>query len=289
MKFTVQTETLSLLRQALASQCDGVRFGPEFCEWKIPTLELLKQAYEEVKEIGKRFTYVSPIVSNQGIEKIKEQRAFLRDLKSVEVVIGDIGILNLLQDYRGLQLRLGRPRVYIPARCPWSQITRMPDPSFFTRLKVEKIFYQTSLNYMRSLGYYKSLGVMGADVDWIPKCFPHFKNIIKNGFKLAVHTYAIPVAVTMRCHMARFLGEVDPALCTKPCLGKAFNIRQKELERDFILHGNVVFRPVESQQREVRQLQRIGVDELILSMGPVSKLLTTKDLNEAIAALSRGV
>ena len=289
MKFTVQTETLSLLREALESQCDRVRFGPEFCEWKIPNLELLKQAYEEVKEAGKPFTYVSPIVSNQGIEKISEHLAFLRDLEGVEVIIGDIGVLNLLQDYGGLQLRLGRPRVYIPARSPWSQITRMPDPSFFTRLKVEKIFYQTSLNYARSLEYYKSLGVMGADVDWIPKGFPHYKKIIRNGFKLAVHAYAIPVAITMRCHMARFLGEVEPALCTTPCLSKAFNIRQKELERDFILHGNVVFRSVESQQRDVRQLKRMGVDELILSMGPVSKLLTTKDLNEAIAALSRGV
>lgn len=289
MKFTVQSETLSSLREALASQCDGIRFGPEFCEWKIPSLEHLKQAYEEAKEAGKRFTYVSPIVSNQGIEKLREHLAFLRGFEGVEVVIGDIGVLNLLQDYGGLQLRLGRPRVYIPARSPWSQITRMPDPSFFNRLKVEKIFYQTSLNYLRSLEYYKSLGVMGADADWLSKCFPHYKKIIKNGFILAVHAYAIPVAVTMRCHMARFLGEVEPALCTKPCLSKAFNIRQKELERDFILHGNVVFRSVESQQRDVRQLQRMGVNELIIPMGPVSKLLTTKDLNEAIAALSSGV
>jgi len=285
MKFTVQTETLHQLREALASQCDSIRFGPEFCEWKIPSLEHLKQAYKEVREAGKGFKYVSPILSNHGIEKIREQLVFLKGLNDVEVVTGDLGALNLLSECGGVVLRLGRPRVYIPARSPWSQITRMPDPGFFTRRKVEKIFYQTSLNYVRSLEYFKSLGVMGADVEWIPKCFPHYKKIIKNGFKIAVHTHAIPVAVTMRCHMARFLGEVEPALCTKPCLSKAFNIRQKELEKKFILHGNVVFRAVEPNEREARQLKRTGVDELIIPMSPVSRLNTVNELDEVMVAL----
>jgi hypothetical protein len=286
MKFTVQTETLHQLKEALASQCDSIRFGPEFCEWKIPSLETIKQAYKEVKEAGKGFKYVSPILSNHGIEKIREQLDFLKGLNSVEVIIGDLGALNLFSGCGGVMLRLGRPKVYIPARSPWSQITRMPDPGFFTRRKVEKIFYQTSLNYVRSLEYFKSLGVMGADVEWIPKCFPHYKNIIKNGFKIAVHTHAIPVAVTMRCHMARFLEEVEPALCSKPCLSKAFNIRQKELEKSFILNGNVVFRAVEPSEGEARQLKRTGVDELIIPMGPMSKLDTTRELDEVMAAFT---
>ena len=289
MKFIVQTESFSLLKEALASRCDGIRFGAEFCEWKLPILEVLKRVYEEVKDAGKNFSYVTPILSNDGVDKLREQLAFLKDVEGAEVIIGDIGALNLLQDYKGLRLRLGRPRVYIPARCPWSQVTRMPNPSFLTRLKVEKIFYQTSLNYMRTLEYYKSLGVVSADVDWIPKGFPHFKTIIKNGFSLSVHTHAVPVAVTMRCHMARFLGEVEPALCTKPCLSKAFNIKQREVQRTFVLHGNVVFRLIESSQKEVRELHKLGIEELIVPMGPVSRLTTTKEVNEAITTLSGGV
>jgi len=289
MKYTVQTESLSLLKEALASRCDGIRFGAEFCEWKLPTLEVLKRAYEEVKGEGKNFSYVTPVLSNDGVDKLREQLVFLKDVDDAEVIIGDIGALNLLKDYRGLKMRLGRPRVYIPARCPWSQITRMPNPSFLTRFKVEKIFYQTSLNYVRTLEYYKSLGVMSADIDWIPKGFPHFKKIIKNGFSLSVHTRAVPIAVTMRCHMARFLGEVEPALCSKPCLSKAFIIKQEAVQRTFVLHGNVVYRLVESPQRDVKELQRLGVDELIVPMGPVSRVTTTKDVNEAISALTGGV
>ncbi len=286
MKFTVHAETLSQLGEALESRCDGVRFGMEFCEWKIPTLETLKRAHEKVVDAGKRFTYIVPILSNEGIEKIRGQLAYLGEYEGVEVVIGDIGALNLLQGYEGLRLRLGRPRVYIPGRSPWDQITRMPNPSFFARRKVEKIFYQTNLNYGRALEYYRGLGVEGADVDWIPESFPHYRKIVRNGFRLAIHTYAVPAAVTMRCHTARFLGEEEPALCTKPCLGRAFNIHQTELDKGFVLHGNVVFRLVESTRKDVRGLKGIGVDEMVLPMGPVSRLRTAGDLDEAITTLS---
>jgi hypothetical protein len=289
MKFTVHAETLSQLGEALASRCDGVRFGMEFCEWKIPSLDALKRAHDEVADAGKAFTYVVPLLSNEGIEKTREHLAFLGDYEGVEVVIGDIGILNLLEKYDGLRFRLGRPRVYIPGRNPWDQITRMPNPSFFARRKVEKIFYQTNLNYGRALEYYRGLGVMGADVEWIPKSFPHYKKIMKNGFSLAVHTCAVPVAVTMRCHTARFLGEAEPSLCTKPCLSRAFNIHQKELEKSFVLHGNVVFRLAESTWNDVRRLKEIGVDEIVLPMSPVSQLRTTEDLDETVSTLSRGV
>ena len=289
MKFTVQTESPSLFKEALGSLCDGIRFGAEFCEWKIPDLEALRRAHIEAKEAGKAFTYVTPITSNVGIDKLREQLAYIKEAGDTKVTIGDVGVLNLLQKYDGIRLHLGRPRVYIPARCPWPQITRMPNPSFLTRLKVEKIFYQTSLNYARTLEYYKSLGIVGADVDWITKGFNHLKPIIKKGFCISVHTHAIPVAVTMRCHMARFLGEEDPALCSKPCFSEAFAIKQTELQRSFILHGNVVFRQAEHTHKDVRQLQRLGVDELIIPMGPVSGILTGKDVDDAIATLSVGV
>jgi hypothetical protein len=289
MKFTVHAETLSQLEEVLASRCNGVRFGMEFCEWKIHTLEALKRAYGDVTDAGKAFTYVVPILSNVGIEKTQEHLAYLNDYDGVEVVIGDIGILNLLQKFDGLRFRLGRPRVYIPGRNPWDQITRMPNPSFFARRKVEKIFYQTNLNYRRALKYYTGLGVEGADVDWIPKSFPHYTKIVKNGFRLAVHTYAVPVAVTMRCHTARFLGEAEPSLCTKPCLSRAFNIHQKELDKSFVLNGNVVFRLVNSTGKDVRGLKRMGVEELVLPMGPISQLKTSDDIDVAVTNLSRGV
>ncbi len=288
MKFTVHTESLGHLMEALESWCDGIRFGAEFCEWKIPSLRALKEAHESVRDSGKAFTYVTPILTNAGANKIRDQLDYLRGLEDIEVVIGDIGALNMLQGH-DLHLRLGRPRVYIPARSPWDQITRLPDPSFFARRKVEKIFYQTSLNYGRALEYYRSLGVEGADVDWIPKSFPHLKKVTKKGFRLAMNTYAVPVSVTLRCHMARFIGETEPARCSIPCSDSAYDIKQPELGKSFVLHGNVVYRLVDHQRNDVKKLRKNGVEEIVIPMGSVSKISTAEEIDDAITKLSSGV
>ncbi len=158
------------------------------------------------------------------------------------------------------------------------------DPSFLTRRRVEGIFYQTGLNYRRSLDFYRTCGVVGADIDWVPKSFPHFRQVAEVGFKLAVYTYAVPVTITGRCHTARFLGEKDPTLCTRPCLEKAFTLKQREIGMSFMLQGNVLFKLVEHHKKDVKELQKTRVDEIILPMGSVSKLKTAKDVDQAIAA-----
>jgi collagenase-like PrtC family protease len=288
MKFIVHCETLKQLNRALDSKTNGIRFGVEFCEWKIPSLETLKQAYETVEEAGLAFTYITPLLSNEGMEKTRKHLDYLETFENIEVVIGDLGMFNLLSKYENLQFRLGRPRVYIPGRNPWDQITRMPNPSFFSKRKVEKIFYQTNLNYVRTLEFYSGLGINSADVDWISKSFLNYKQLITKGFDLAIHTFAVPVAVTMRCHTARFLGEDKPAHCSKPCLTNAFNIHQNELKKEFVLSGNVIFRLVGHSRKEVSEINKIGIDEIILPMGSISRLHSSGDLNNVINDLLDG-
>ncbi len=111
---------------------------------------------------------------------------------------------------------------------------------------------------------------------------------MKNGLDLSIHTFAIPVAVSLRCHSARFLGEKEPSLCSKPCLTKSHLIRQKELKKSFVLHGNVVYRLVDSQYREVNQLQRMGIKEFIIPTSPLFNSQNIDEINEVIATLSRG-
>ena len=288
MMFTVYAEASPLLQQAVRSKCDRIRFGSEFCESKLPSLQALERAYDDVQKAGKAFTYVTPPCSNASISKIRSHLALLNEVGKLPVVIGDLGTLNILHDFPNLQPHLGRPRVYIPARCPWNQITRMPNPSFFTRRRVERIFYQTSLNYQRAREYYLNMGVRAVDVDWIPKCFPRFKPIMKSGFHLSVHTYGIPVAITMRCHTARFLNETNPQHCTQPCQDQAFNIQQNELEQAFILHGNVVYRPVFHQNNDLKRLQKMGVKELVIPLGPLSKVSTAQEIDKTLTALIHG-
>ena len=44
MKYSVQTDNVRAVREALGSNCDRIRFGSEFCEWKIPSLKEMLEA-----------------------------------------------------------------------------------------------------------------------------------------------------------------------------------------------------------------------------------------------------
>ncbi len=288
MKFAAHVESMELLNEALASECQSIRFGAEFCELKIPTLEQLNAAYSRTREAGKSFCYVTPTVSEIGIKKLSEHFTYLKKLDDVEIVIGDFGALNLLDDSRdagNLSLRLGRTRVYIPARSPWPQITRVPNVPQPALERVEEIFYQTGLSYKRSLECYRSFGINAADVDWIPKCFQSYSDLVKSGLDIAVHADIIPVTITEKCHMARFLGEDDYFSCSRPCQSKALSIKQSDLGVKLILCGNVAFSVVNTESDDIKKLQASGIDEIIISMNHATKLLTSSKVNGTIARL----
>ena len=73
MEFSVQTDNLKSLQEAVNSKCSDIRFGSEFCEYKIPRLEELQKAYQTVCESNKTFTYVTPRLSNAGIKLLIKQ------------------------------------------------------------------------------------------------------------------------------------------------------------------------------------------------------------------------
>jgi hypothetical protein len=138
-----------------------------------------------------------------------------------------------------LKLALGRQLVYTPSRCPWNQITEQ-SVNIFTKRKVSQIFYQTALNYQPTIDFYRGLGAIGADVDWIPEMFSNLNFLIRNGLPVSVHMHSIPVAITRKCHMARFLGEEDLDRCSRPCHTKAYSMENEYLGIDMVVLGNTV-------------------------------------------------
>ena len=185
MRISVQVENLQILKEAVQSHCDKIRFGSEFCERKIPSKTLLQNAYTLVHNAGKEFVYQTPRVSNRALETIRDHFDLLNDMDSITVVINDLGVLNIIAEYPDLNPHLGRQLIYIPSRCPWSEITEHK-MDFFARRRVAKIFYQTSLNYQPTIQFYKDLGVHSVDVDWIPKSFPSFNFLVKNGMHIII-------------------------------------------------------------------------------------------------------
>ncbi len=284
MDITIQVGNLPLLREALASTCQRIRFGSEFCMYALPPLESLKEAYKLSKDAGKDFVYSTPRLSDNAMNTIRKHLHLLNSLGGATVIVNDLGTIKVLREFSSLKPHLGRQLVYTPSRCPWNMITEH-SVNFFTKRKVEEIFYQTSLNYEPTIEFFKGLGVIGVDVDWIPELFPNLSFISGNKLKVSVNMHSIPVAITRKCHMARFLGEENLDTCSRPCYTKAYFMNNKLLETDLYLNGNTVFRLKEPTKKMVSTLSKLGVNELVLTLSPLTTASLQTQLGNFIKSL----
>lgn len=284
MIFTVQADNPKTLNEALASNCTRIRFGPEFCEWKIPTSKALETAFTLTGEKGKEFAYVTPHVSSKNLEKLNEQLTYLNNQGKITIVVNDLGVLGQVEQFSNLKPHLGRQLITALGRCPWKQITEL-EVDRMERGRVEKTFYQTSLNYEPTIQSFKENRVQGADVDWISQSFPYYDFLAANGLDYSVHLHSIPVTITRRCHMARFLDVENLERCPRPCDTQAFRIRSETLDMDLFLYGNVVFRLAEPTQNDINRLYKSRASEFVITMNPLTKIKSQNDINSLIQKL----
>jgi len=284
MNVAIQTGNLPLLREALASESRKMRFGSEFCMYALPSTSALETAYTSTRDAGKEFAYVTPRLADTYMDKVREHLSLLDDLGGATVVVNDLGTLSITREYPSLTPYLGRQLVYTPSRCPWKEITEHP-VSYFTKRKVKRIFYQTSLNYEPTLEFFKGLGVVGADVDWIPEIFNNLKPLTQRDLQVSVHLYSVPVAITRKCHTARFLGEQSLDQCSRLCYTKAYSMENELLDIGMYLHGNTVYKLADPDKNTMNQLARWGVGELVLTMSPLSKVSSHAELEGVLKSL----
>jgi hypothetical protein len=281
MEVGVQVNNLKMLQEAIKSNCNNIRFGSEFCMFRVPSMDQLKEAYLLTKSGGKKFSYVVPRLSDNTLTKIQKHLAFLNKVGKIIVAVNDLGALHILNNYAGLKPHLGRQLVYMPARCPWGN----PDEfkvGFFVKRKIEKLFYKTSLHYKPTIKFFKNLGVQGADVDYIPQCLPHFGFIVRNGINLSVHLHVIPATITRKCHMARFLGERNLEQCSKPCDTVAFRMKNDSLGDELLLEGNVVFRSVIQKNKDIGRLHNLNVSEIVITMTPLTGIENHHEIDKFV-------
>jgi hypothetical protein len=90
------------------------------------------------------------------------------------------------------------------------------------------------------------------------------------------------VAITRKCHMARFLGEENLDQCSRPCYTKAYSMDNELLDIGMYLHGNTVFKLTDPDRNTITQLAKRGINELVLTMSPLSKVNSQTQLNSII-------
>ena len=286
MNVVTQTDDLRLFHEALRSRCSGVRLGSEFCEQLLPSQRELAEAVELAQKAGKPFTYVTPRLSNAGIDRLKGHLAFLNEKQETHIVFNDLGTLNILGCHSNLHPHLGRHMLLVPSRSPWvGQHLQREDLSARRRRWLRSLFSSTSLNYRPTIETYRGYGCERADMGWLPRTFSSLAFLVENGLRLSVHLHLVPATFTRKCHTARFLGEADPEECSKPCLHRPFLLRNEPFGMEFILHGNAVFQLVEPHPRDVKALEEAGVAELVLTMNLVTGIDSAEKIDDTISDL----
>jgi hypothetical protein len=289
MRVAVQTDNPRLFREAVGSRCSSVRFGSEFCEHLLPTKARLQRMYEVSHEAGKDFVYVTPRLSNAGIESLREQLAALDEMAKQadhsvsSVVVNDFGALNILHRYPNLRPQLGRNLLLVPARSAWAERhVESEGPSTELGGWLQALYSSTSLNYQVTIDLYRGYGCEGVDVDWVPTILPSHRALAECGLSLSVHLYLIPVTFTRKCHMARYLGEQSPETCSMPCLRRAFVLRNEALKDyglDFFLAGNTV------SPQDALHLMSAGVSDVVLTLNPITEIDASRKIDDLITHL----
>jgi len=298
MKSSVQTNNLGLLEEVASGSCDAVRFGSEFCEYSMPTLNELKKAYEIVNAKGKEFTYVTPRLSNGGIEKLRRQLTFLDKQGKSDIVLNDYGALNILEGYPNLSPHLGRQMVRLPARSPWARLlikggiffkpggkNVLTKGGFLKKRWYRRVFSSSSLDFQYTVELLLDHGVRRADVDWIPHAPSSFVFMKSKGFDLSVHLHLAPVAFTRRCHTARFLGESSLKKCSRPCSARAFLLRNELCDLSVWLNGNAVFNYTQPTPVELRNLKKGDFAEFVVTTNPITGMTSREKIDEFITLL----
>ena len=55
---------------------------------------------------------------------------------------------------------------------------------------------------------------------------------------------------------------------------------------DFLLNGNSVFRLIQPTQEDILEMQRVRVSEVILTLNPITRMNTAKEIDDFIMAQS---
>ena len=145
-----------LLRRALPPErLAGVYFGVEFCQRLIPGVEEVREALRLVEAAGLSFSFVTPPVTDPGIDSLISRFRLLQEEhrrdREIEIVVNDWGTLRVLRnrfpDLRPVLGRLMNRMVRDPRVAPFYASANAPPEG----LRVVQQSSVTNPYYHRSL------------------------------------------------------------------------------------------------------------------------------------------
>ncbi|MES0491481.1 MAG: hypothetical protein ABUK01_15915 [Leptospirales bacterium] len=219
-----------------------VYFGSEFCEYLIPSKRELINAHEKSLSDGFDFTFVTPPVTDTGVEKLQVLFEYLDSVEmEIEVVANDWGVVTLASRFEFLQPVMGR------------LLNKMlREPRFNTMYKNSevpkaplKIFQNSGIssNFMEIIKRYR---IKRIELDNLYQGFGEDLNL--HGLDASVYLPYGYIASGRMCYYAavgrptevRFLYGRE---CQKQCIGNsATMVSEKTADLNNIIQkGNTVF------------------------------------------------
>lgn len=248
-------------------------FGSEFCQYRIPTVDDVKIAYEMSLQRGYQFTFVTPYVPEAGLQKLLPIFTWLHERdETVEVVVNDWGIsYAVATQFPKFELNVGRllnkmirdPRVahlYNEENAPQ---------------RAKSVFMNTSLDTPYFSQFLKRLNVKRIEFDSFIQ--PVEKTVDSFGIPASLYIGFGVIATGRSCLVGtlhkpkeeKFLGDVQ---CKQQCthyVAKMENKRERlgEIVVQTMQKGNTAF----YQQTDTlveegfEQAKRMGIDRIIVS------------------------
>jgi hypothetical protein len=260
-----------------------VYYGNEFCERLIPSLQDLKKILDYIKMRRLDFSFVSPYVTNMGLERLKVLFEFLKAEKlNCEVIVNDWGVLNLIkQKYPELRPVLGR---LLTKQKRGPRLIKLLKRKIRPRLIVNpenpsqrEIIIQKSLPLDLD-SYYKgsnagsvpiihnfliSQGIRRIELDNIAQGM--LLKLPKDKISASVYTPYVYITTTFFCPTAgceekkRALRKRNP--CRRQCQKYLFKLRHKTIPKVIYLKGNTQF--YKNTRLPIRELENLGVDRIV--------------------------
>lgn len=236
-------------------------FGQEFCERLLPTKKQLKEVLNFVLKESLHFTFVTPYVTNQGLERLEDLIKFLGEKKpDAEIVFNDWGVFQFLKEERPSFIRvLGRllnkmkrgPRIM-------NILDQVPAET--------KDFYQGSNLDVHAVGkFLKKQGIRRVEFDNLLQGV-HLKDtdkkISKSLYMPFVFVTTTRFCLTANCNNSEMIDHVGITPCKHECQKYTFNLENPVMGVPLIRKGNTVFFLNENIPEIItnRQVNRIVIE-----------------------------
>jgi len=218
-----------------------VYYGEEACERRIPTAKMYLEGVRELQEAGRTVTIVFPPVTDKGMTKIGAVLKALKDVKDLECVVNDYGLLDFAN-------KNGPPMKFIIGRLLARVLTQnILDLHAYDQRECEKFCDSLRSKNVGRLEFDRfNLGLMKSSLEDIP-------------FPLTMFTPFDIMSFTRRCTIAGCSTSDDNPFtaCKQECRDVSFDVSHKYLEGQFFIYENLVLKYAETPGRLHKRFDRM--------------------------------